>query len=104
MESQKREAQEIHFEYLSQYLKCFAGLIIFSVLFTLNHLSLSDYFPIKTVRVYGVNHVDHKKCMILIPSRESRLFYYQCRIISVIVYYKCLGYHDLSCADIGQIR
>jgi cell division protein FtsQ len=37
----------------------FLSVIVIGFVAALNHLSLSRYFPIKTVRVYGVSRVDH---------------------------------------------
>jgi cell division protein FtsQ len=39
----------------------FPGLLIFSAVFAFNNLKLSDYFPIKTVKVYGLNHVNQQE-------------------------------------------
>lgn len=51
------------------------GVIVFSVVFTLNSLNLADYFPIKTVRVYGLNRVNQQEVHDLIfPLVEKGFF------------------------------
>lgn len=54
--------------------------LVFSCLFTINHLTinqfkLSRYFPIKTVRVYGIKHVDQKEVQaLLLPLVNNGFF------------------------------
>jgi cell division protein FtsQ len=62
-------------------LKYFARIFIpviamvFLVVFTLNNASLSNYFPIKTVRVYGLNHVDQREVRdLLYPLVDHGFF------------------------------
>jgi len=61
---------------LSQILKItMLGVIVFSIVFALNHLNLSDYFPIKTVRVYGLNRVNQQEVQdVLYPMVEKGFF------------------------------
>jgi cell division protein FtsQ len=49
------------FHYSIQVFKLLLfGAIIFFSVFTINQFRLSKYFPIKTVKIYGINHVDQK--------------------------------------------
>jgi cell division protein FtsQ len=42
------------------------GLLVLAVIFGLNHFRLSHYFPIKTVRIYGANRLDHQEVQALV--------------------------------------
>lgn len=42
------------------------GTILLSIIFMLNETRFSRYFPIKTVRVYGVNRIDQQEVQALI--------------------------------------
>jgi len=60
----------------SQLLKLFLlGTLIFSSVFFLNRFNLSHYFPIKTVRVYGVNHIDRMEVQNLLLPLVQRGFF-----------------------------
>lgn len=62
--------------YLSQPLKLFLlGTLAFSFVFFLNHFHLSNYFPIKTVRVYGVTHVDKQEVQEVLTPLVNRGFF-----------------------------
>ena len=37
------------------------GIVVLTCLFAVNHVKLSRYFPIGTVRVYGAEHIDHQE-------------------------------------------
>lgn len=51
------------------------GVIVLSALFALNQIKPSDYFPIKTVRVYGIHHADQSEIQtILTPLVSSGFF------------------------------
>lgn len=51
------------------------GAIIFGSIFALNQIKLADYFPIKTVKVFGVNRVDHEEVRDLILPLVNRGFF-----------------------------
>lgn len=51
------------------------GTVILSILFTLNQLDLADYFPIKTVRIFGVNRVDHREMQEALLPLVNRGFF-----------------------------
>ena len=50
-------------------------MTVLSLLFSLNQLNLSSYFPIKTVRVYGVNRIDREEIKNLLLPLVSRGFF-----------------------------
>jgi len=51
------------------------GIIVLSVVLVLNNLSISGYFPIKTVRVYGLNRVDQQEVHdLLLPLVNHGFF------------------------------
>lgn len=60
----------------AQTLKAvFWGTIVLSVVFTLNQIDLSSYFPIRTVRVFGANRVDHQEIQdLLLPVVNKSYF------------------------------
>ena len=62
--------------FLSQLFKIFLfGVLILVFIDLLDHLQLSHYFPIKTVRIYGINHTDQKELeTVLIPLVERGFF------------------------------
>jgi|SRR5579885_548869 cell division protein FtsQ len=67
MEARKGQQPRNPFQYISQTFKiALLGTIILSIVFTLNQLNFSRYFPIKTVRVFGVNRLDHQQVQNLI--------------------------------------
>jgi cell division protein FtsQ len=51
------------------------GTIVFSVVVAINQVDLSHYFPIRTVRVYGLDHVDHQEIQDLLLPMVSRGFF-----------------------------
>lgn len=76
MDAKKGKKLRKHLKLLFQILKfsCL-GIIIFPVVFLVNNLSLSDYFPIKTVRVYGLNRVDQSEVRnVLFPFVNHGFF------------------------------
>ncbi|VVC76341.1 Cell division protein FtsQ [Aquicella siphonis] len=63
-------------QHLSQILKIsFLGAVIISIVFALNQLDLARYFPIKTVRVFGVNRVNNEEVRSLLLPLVSRGFF-----------------------------
>lgn len=64
----------IHF--VAQFIKIsFLGAIILSIIFAINHLHLAKLFPINTVKVYGVNRVNHHEVEeLLLPMVTSGYF------------------------------
>jgi cell division protein FtsQ len=64
------------FQYLTQALKItLLGTLVLSCIFALNQIKWSSYFPIKTVRVYGVNRVDPQEVQGLLFPLVSRGFF-----------------------------
>lgn len=51
------------------------GAIVLSCLFALNHIQLSGRFPIKTVKVYGINHVDQAEVQDVLRPLVSHGFF-----------------------------
>lgn len=50
-----------HLRLLFQSLKMTAiGVVVVTIVFALNQVNISRFFPIRTVRVYGVNRIDHE--------------------------------------------
>lgn len=51
------------------------GIVVLTCLFAVNHVKLSSYFPIKQVRVYGADHVDHQELQnLLLPLVNHGFF------------------------------
>jgi cell division protein FtsQ len=62
MNVKKGKQLKKHLEYLSQIFKfSFLAIPVISIVFALNHLRLADYFPIKTVKVYGLNRLNQQE-------------------------------------------
>lgn len=51
------------------------GVLILSAIYGLNQLQLSQYFPISTVRVYGVNHTDKTEVQAVLSPMVTRGFF-----------------------------
>lgn len=51
------------------------GLVVLSVIFLLNQFNFSNYFPIKTVRIYGANQIDHQKLQTMLLPLVDRGFF-----------------------------
>jgi len=67
MDIRKGKRPKRHIEFLSQFFKIsILGSIILSIVFFLNQLNLSNYFPIKIVRVYGVNRSSQQEVQALL--------------------------------------
>jgi cell division protein FtsQ len=61
MESRKEKSPYLLFRYVIQVLKIILlCVIVLSCVFIGTQFRLSKYFPIKKVRVYGVNHINQK--------------------------------------------
>lgn len=51
------------------------GIVVLTCLFAVNHVKLSNYFPIKQVRVYGADHIDHQELQtMLMPLVNDGFF------------------------------
>lgn len=51
------------------------GAVVLTSIFAANQFHLSDYFPIKNVKVYGVNRVDHQEVQnLLLPLVDHGFF------------------------------
>ncbi len=51
------------------------GTLVLSVIFAINQINLSQSFPIRTVRVFGVNHVKHQEVQDLLLPMVRRGFF-----------------------------
>lgn len=64
------------FQYVTQIFKItILGVIVLSFIFAVNQFKLSAYFPIKTVRVYGVNRTDRLEVQELLMPLVNRGFF-----------------------------
>lgn len=64
------------FQYFWRMIKVlFLGMIVLSSIFAINQFKSSRYFPIKTVKVYGVNHVDEHEAQDLLEPLVSHGFF-----------------------------
>ncbi len=51
------------------------GLVILSLVYSFNRINFSNYFPIKTVRVFGVERLDqHEVQQVLLPLVHRGFF------------------------------
>jgi cell division protein FtsQ len=76
MELRKGKHLRRPFHYAAKTLNVLLlGVMVLSFVFALNQIKLSDYFPIKNVRVYGVNRVDHKEVQGLLQPLVNRGFF-----------------------------
>lgn len=77
MEARKgRLLSRYPFQYLTQSFKILLlGTVVITSIFAANQFHLSDYFPIKNVKVYGVNRVDHQEVQnLLLPLVDHGFF------------------------------
>lgn len=76
MEARKGKSSRNPFQYITQIFKIvLLGAVVLTCVFTLNQFQLSDYFPIKNVRVYGVNRVDQQEVQnLLLPLVNHGFF------------------------------
>ena len=51
------------------------GVLIFSSIYAVNQIKLSQYFPIKSVQIYGVNRVDRQEVQSLLLPLVNRGFF-----------------------------
>lgn len=64
------------FQYATQIFKMvFLGAIVLACIFTINQFKLSHYFPIKTVRVYGLNRVENQEVQTLLTPLVKQGFF-----------------------------
>jgi cell division protein FtsQ len=70
----KRSVYPPHF-FARSFRAIVLGALVLSSLFALNQIKLGDYFPIKTVRVYGVQHVDQKEIQTILMPLVSNGFF-----------------------------
>ncbi|MBX3709320.1 MAG: cell division protein FtsQ/DivIB [Gammaproteobacteria bacterium] len=76
MSLRKGKQPRNYVEYLSQTFKItLLGAMVLTVVFTLNQLNFSQCFPIRTVRVYGIYHVNHQEVQRLLTPLVSRGFF-----------------------------
>jgi len=76
MDIRKGKRPKRHLEFLSQFLKItLLGSIILSIVFSLNQLNLSNYFPIKIVRVYGINRASQQEVQELLSPLVHHGFF-----------------------------
>ncbi|TAK72472.1 MAG: cell division protein FtsQ/DivIB [Gammaproteobacteria bacterium] len=59
-----------------QYFKmALLGTVVLSCVYAINQIKLSQYFPIKTVRVYGINRINHDEIQNLLLPLVNRGFF-----------------------------
>jgi len=76
MEARKGKHPRQQLEFLSQIFKISSlGFIILSIVFFLNQVNLADYFPIKTVKVFGVNRVNKNEVHEVLLPLVNRGFF-----------------------------
>ncbi len=64
------------FHYVTQTFKLgLLGAAFLSCVFFISHLHISNYFPIQTVRVYGVNHLDQREVQAVISPLVEHGFF-----------------------------
>src|SRR5579862_4488543 len=64
------------FQSYAQILKIMLlGVIILSLIFILNQIKLSHYFPIRTVKVYGANRINHQEVQALVQPLVGQGFF-----------------------------
>lgn len=64
------------FHFISKHFKVvLIGIIVLCVICTINQFKVSHYFPIKTVRIYGLNHIEHQEVQaLLLPLVKNGFF------------------------------
>lgn len=76
MEMREEKFSQPSFHYVSQAFKIsLLGLFIVSCLFLGTEFNWSQLFPIKTVRVYGINHVDRHDVQAVVRPLVNRGFF-----------------------------
>lgn len=76
MDQRKGKHSHYPLQYLAQAFKIIMlGAFVLSFIFVLNHFKLSHYFPIKTVKIYGVHHVDQKEVQSVITPLVDHGFF-----------------------------
>ncbi len=76
MEARKGKQPHKHIQFLFQLGKItFIGIVVITIVFALNQLNISRYFPIRTVKVYGVNKLDHQEVQSLLTPLVSNGFF-----------------------------
>lgn len=65
-----------HLRLLFQSIKMTTiGIVVVTIIFALNQVNISRFFPIRTVRVYGANRVDHEDVKLrLMPLVDNGFF------------------------------
>lgn len=76
MDLRKGKLRYHPFQYVIQILKIVSLFaLFFSCVFAINHFRLSKYFPITSVKVYGLNHLDHSDVKSLVMPLVARGFF-----------------------------
>lgn len=76
MEIRKGKQSSRPFQWLAKILKItLLGVLVLSCVFALNQFKLSRQFPIKTVRIYGINHLDQAEIQDLLLPLVSQGFF-----------------------------
>ncbi len=72
-----RKGKQLHNPFhLTQIFKItLLGIVVLSFIFAINQFKLSSYFPVKTVRVYGINRVDQREVQELLLPLVNRGFF-----------------------------
>lgn len=69
----EREGQSSFFRHLLKLSLVVLGFVC--LFFAVNHINFSQYFPIKTVRVFGVKHTDQQEIQqLLLPLVKNSFF------------------------------
>jgi cell division protein FtsQ len=76
MEVRKGKEPHSPFQYVTQVVKiALLGMLVLSSIFAINQFKLSRYFPIKTIRVYGIHHLDHQEVQALLLPLVNHGFF-----------------------------
>lgn len=76
MDGRKGRQQRSPFQHFTQITKiALLGIGLISSIFLLTHFNLAQYFPIKTVRIYGANQLDHQEIKDLLTPLVNRGFF-----------------------------
>ncbi len=69
----KLSRRPLHFTHTGKLL--LISVILLAGILTFNHINLAHYFPIKTVRVYGISRVDQQEVQTLLMPLVNRGFF-----------------------------
>ena len=76
MDLQKGKERQPPLQYMAQTFKIILlGALILSSVFIISQFKLSNYFPIKTVRIYGINRIDRQEVQTLLQPLVNQGFF-----------------------------